>query len=119
MLKKTLLIGLLAAWIGVGAVAAYADDLTGVWSCNDGGSYYVRQLGDDVWWYGEASPDSPGWSNVANGRLHGSMLRLKWADVPKGGAMGSGTLHLEVLDDGRMVAVKKIGGFGGSEWTRY
>lgn len=50
--------------------------------------------------------------------VHGSMRRLKWADVPKGGAMGSGTLHLDVLDDGRMIAVKKTGGFGGSEWTR-
>jgi hypothetical protein len=33
--------------------------------------------------------------------------------------MGSGTLHLEILEDGRIVAVKKTGGFGGSEWTRY
>jgi hypothetical protein len=118
MLKKTLLIGLLAACIGVGAVAAYAGDLTGVWSCNDGGSYYVRQLGDEVWWYGEASPDSPGWTNVANGKLHGNMLRLRWADVPKGGIMNNGTLILEILGGGRMVAVKKTGGFGGSEWTR-
>jgi hypothetical protein len=75
----------MAACIGIGAVAACADDLTGVWRCNDGGSCYLRQLGDEVWWYGEASPDSPGWSNVANGRLHGNSLRLKWADVPKGG----------------------------------
>lgn len=119
MLKKILLLGLLVACIGVGAFTACADDLTGVWRCNDGGRYYLRQLGDEVWWYGEASPHSPGWTNVANGRLHGNMLRLRWADVPKGGIMNSGMLLLEVWGDGKMVAVKKTGGFGGSEWTRH
>ena len=27
-------------------------DLTGVWSCDDGGLYYIRQVGDTVVWAG-------------------------------------------------------------------
>lgn len=37
---------------------AFAD-LTGKWSCNDGGNYYMRQLGKEVFWFGERSPTAP------------------------------------------------------------
>jgi len=37
---------------------AFAD-LTGKWSCNDGGNYYLRQLGKEVFWFGERSPTAP------------------------------------------------------------
>lgn len=32
------------------------EDLTGVWSCDDGGTYFIRQVGNIVWWYGESIP---------------------------------------------------------------
>jgi len=38
-------------------------DLTGKWSCNDGGTYYMRQLGKEVFWMGERAPTNPSWSN--------------------------------------------------------
>jgi hypothetical protein len=28
-------------------------DFTGVWSCDDGGTYYIEQIDNVIWWYGE------------------------------------------------------------------
>ena len=95
-----------------------AIDLTGVWGCDDGGAYYIRQLGNTVWWFGEQDPANPGWSNVAKGTISGSKITLTWADVPKGGAMGSGNLILQITSEDQLQAIQKTGGFGGSTWTR-
>jgi hypothetical protein len=93
-------------------------DLTGAWNCDSGGKFYIRQVGNNVWWYGENAPTSPAWSNVAHGVLVGNELRLEWADVPKGRNMFSGNLVLKVESNSRMVAISKTGGFGGSVWSR-
>lgn len=95
-----------------------ALNIHGVWNCNDGGKYYIRQIGSKIWWFGESSPTNPGWSNVAYGTLNGNELRLEWADVPKGSIMGMGTLILQVISNNRIEARQKTGGFGGSIWTR-
>ena len=96
---------------------AFAD-LTGRWSCNDGGTYYIRQIGRDVYWFGELSPTSPTWSNVAVGQIIGNQINLRWADVPKGTIMQSGNLILRLETPNRAAATYKTGGFGGSVWTR-
>lgn len=93
-------------------------NLNGAWNCNDGGRYYIRQLGNRVWWYGEQSPTGPAWSNVATGTLNGNNLNLEWSDVPKGRILQSGTLHLRVENNNRISTINKTGGFGGSLWTR-
>ena len=38
------------------AVAVY--NLTGLWNADDGGLYYIRQVGDQVWWAGFTSTNS-------------------------------------------------------------
>lgn len=93
-------------------------DLTGVWSCNDGGLYYIRQLGSQILWYGEQSTTNPGFSNVAKGDISDNGIILEWADVPKGRTMNSGMLTLNTASNGQLVASDKTGGFGGSTWTR-
>ncbi len=95
-----------------------AMDLTGVWTCDDGGSYYLRQFGNEIWWYGEQSPTNPAWSNIAHGTTVGNTITLNWTDVPKGRNMNHGQMLLEVTGDGKIVAKTKTGGFGGSVWTR-
>lgn len=93
-------------------------NLSGVWRGDDGGYYYLRQIGNRLWWFGESSPYSPAWSNVAHGVIHGTEVQLQWTDVPKGHIMNSGMLILEVLSNTKIVARHKTGGFGGSVWTR-
>lgn len=94
-------------------------DLTGRWSGNDGGSYYLRQTGNRVHWYGEAADAKPAWSNVFSGRIDGTRIKGNWADVPKGRTTGAGELELMFEKDGNELrVVSKTGGFAGSRWTR-
>jgi len=110
--------GALALLITLGPAVA-AEDLTGHWDADDGGRYYLRQIGDRVVWYGEQSSTNPAWANVFEGRVTDGVVRGKWVDVPKGRAGGHGRLRLDVRRRGNvLVAVDKTGGFGGSRWTR-
>lgn len=94
-------------------------DLTGVWECDDGGIYYIRQLDNKIWWYGENNSNNPYFSNVAAGTISGHTISLEWADVPKGATMNSGTLVLIVSKFyDKISAIKKTEEFGGSLWTR-
>jgi hypothetical protein len=95
-----------------------AADLTGAWICNDGGTYYLRQIGSSLVWYGESDPNNPSWSNVARGTISGNTINLVWTDVPKGHAMSNGMLKLNIVSDNELQAISKTGGFAGSEWTR-
>jgi hypothetical protein len=99
---------------------APAINLTGKWKANDGGTYYLRQVGNQVWWYGEYTPTSPPWSNVYRGTIvNGTEIWGSWADVPKGYILGSGDMKLRIESKNRIVAISKTGsGFGGSIWTR-
>jgi hypothetical protein len=101
-----------------GPFAPASADLTGVWNCDDGGKYYLRQLTNMIWWYGEANPTSPRWSNVMKGAIEGNTINGNWADVPKGSVMSSGIMVLSIESNNRLRASKKTGGFGGSVWTR-
>jgi len=103
-------------------------DLTGAWAGDDGGIYYLRQLGSVVWWNGmsgrDGSPSDLGrdWNNVGRGEIKGLVLDVEWADVPRGQILGNGTLSLKVEDDGtgnaQIVKVAETGtGFGNSVWT--
>jgi len=92
-------------------------DLTGRWSADDGGTYYLRQVGDILYWFGENSY----WANVFYGRIEGNRIRGSWADVPKAGksVQGKGNLSLIINPDSNAFeATEKSGGFGGSKWTR-
>jgi hypothetical protein len=104
-------------------------DLTGAWRGDDGGIYYLRQLGNDLWWSGMSgrvgSPSDLGrdWNNVAKGTINADLtIDLDWADVPRGGILGHGTLHWKIIDDGTgNIVLKKMAetgtGFGGSRFT--
>jgi hypothetical protein len=94
-------------------------DLSGVWNGNDGGTYYLNQVGERLFWYGESGARNPNWSNVFVGRVNADRVRGEWADVPKGRARNEGRLVLRVEAGGAvLVAIDKSGGFGGSRWVR-
>ena len=115
-------IATLAFLILVQIVSAASDqtghDLTGVWKCDDGGTYYLSQTNNVLCWYGEKDPISPAFSNVAQGTIDGSIINLQWADVPKGTTLNSGILTLNIVSNDELQATKKTGNFGGSLWTR-
>ncbi len=96
------------------------NDLTARWYGNDGGYYYMRQLGNTVVWFGERHFTSgrPSWSNVAVGTRTGNTIWLSWADVPKGNISNSGVLGLKVSSSNKITRTYSSGSFGGSNWTR-
>ena len=96
------------------------NNLNGKWRGNDNGVYYIRQIGNNVIWFGEQNFSSgvPSWSNVAIGTRSGSTVTLNWIDVPKGNSGGNGTLTLFVRNKNEIVRSSVTGGFGGSSWKR-
>jgi hypothetical protein len=96
--------------------ATPASNLSGVYKCNDGGTYYVRQNGNNLWWYGE-SGDGVGWANVFKGTIRGDEIRGSWVDVPKANSKGGGIMILRA-SGGKLISTHRTGGFSGSEWTR-
>jgi hypothetical protein len=104
-----------------------SGDLTGVWQCDDGGLYYIRQGTDgSVTWAGvQDSGFHKGmeFTNVFSGSLTdgGSFVRGEWADVPRGATAGSGIILLGIWDDASGLRLEQVpeettGGFGGSKW---
>ncbi len=103
-------------------------DLTGAWAGDDGGIYYLRQLGSVVWWNGMSGRDrSPlelgrDWTNVARGVINGLQIDVETSDVPRGGFLFNSTLVLKIQDDGagniQIVKTREVeGGFGNNVWT--
>lgn len=104
-------------------------ELTGAWAGNDTGTYYIRQVGDCVWWFGtevrdvELGPTGQrGFANVASGRIVGTQLDLEWADVPLGDTVNGGGLTF-IYDEEReeLTLAEQRGGrlpFGGTVLTR-
>lgn len=93
-------------------------DLTGTWSCDDGGYYYIKQQGHIIWWSGESYGEQDEWYNVARGILSNCVLTLEYSDVPESSAEGFGTLVLEVLSSDEMIAREKPESYSGSYWWR-
>ena len=104
-------------------------DLTGAWAGDDGGIYYVRQLDSVIWWNGMSSrdeePDLLGreWNNVGRGEIGEDLtIASEWADVPRGGAEGGGTVDFKIgADSEGNLEITKTGGTGSGRgdtvWT--
>ena len=82
--------------------------LTGAWQGDDDGVYYIRHVGDCVWWFGTEIPaiepgvtGQRGFANVATGRVNGTEIQVEWADLPIGDVLGGGglTLVYDPVDD--------------------
>jgi hypothetical protein len=110
-------------------------DLTGAWLGNDDGIYYMRQVGNALWWSGM---HLRGTDEATLGRLftivfHGTINRSNMTisgdhiDVPRGENSGGSTLVFEIVDDGGTViqlveeraldGVVMLGNFGATTLT--
>jgi len=108
---------------------ADVGDLTGAWAGDDTGVYYIRQVGDCVWWFGTELRDikrgvtgQRGFANVAAGRVDGNEIVVEWADVPMGNISNGGGLTL-VYDEAadRLVITERRGDgqqFGATAFVR-
>jgi hypothetical protein len=120
---KLLLVTVLPVLIMFGLVSAVkyavaAPDLTGIYKANDGGTYYVRQLGNTVFWLGMSSDDGGTWTNVFKGIITGNKINGNWADVPRGQVHSGGVMNLLILSPNSFKVLSQTGGFGGSLWNR-
>lgn len=82
--------------------------MTGIWLGDDGGTYYLRQIGNVVWWIGlSGGIDGRTYSNVFRGTMTTqsidneriNVINGEYVDVlrgKKGEAMHSGKLLLHV-----------------------
>ncbi len=77
------------------ALCLAAKDMNGVWKADDGGTYYVRQIRNDVWWVGMSPDDGKSWTNVFKGVRNGNKVTGTWGDVP-GRNRNAGALNLEI-----------------------
>ena len=79
--------------------SSYNINLTGIWKGDDGGTYYIRNIGDDVWWLGISNrDDGKTFSNVLRGYIHENNKTItgEWTDIPRGANKYYGTLTLSV-----------------------
>jgi microsomal dipeptidase-like Zn-dependent dipeptidase len=94
------------------ATAAPAvKELSGYYEADDGGAYYIRQIGTKFYWFGE-DPDGS-YANVLLGTVNGNKITARWWDVPKGKAKGLGEIVLEIRDGGlTLVKLSSTAPFG-------
>lgn len=111
-------------WDGSSAI-----DLTGTWAGDDQGVYYLRQIGDQVWWLGMSglgqafAERGTDWTNVYLGTLSGDTVTGTYADVPQGKILDKGPVVLKLTrtPDGGISLVRTDPvletGFGGRMLT--
>ena len=130
-LTKTFKIKLFRLYAAISVVAmtgcvcsATQIDLSGVWTADDGGTYYVREFQNVVWWLGW-SPTSAhdfhkgtAFSNVFKGAISGNTIAGEWADVPRGQTHGAGSLTVAIVSSTELSRMNFTGGFSGSRWQK-
>ncbi len=110
--------------------SAYNINLTGIWKGDDGGTYYIRSIGDDVWWLGISNrDDGKSFSNVLKGSIYenNKTITAEWSDIPRGANKYYGTLTLSVDSNNILQKINETSYegngnpsccFGASKWER-
>ncbi|MDQ3179323.1 MAG: hypothetical protein M3Q33_02265, partial [Acidobacteriota bacterium] len=78
------------AILGIFAGTASAKEINGYYEGDDGGAYFIRQIGTKIYWFGE--DPKGGYANVLAGTINGSKITARFWDVPKGKAKGAGEI---------------------------
>ena len=102
--------------------SAPPDSLTGCWAASDVGTYYMRQIGSDIYWLGISRDRGRAFANVFFGSIVGaSTIFGDWADVPLGATRGSGALMLEGVNPmANSTSFRRTdgNGFGAALWEK-
>jgi hypothetical protein len=121
-LCATTVLAFLAFSTQADALCVAPKKLSNKYKANDGGTYFVRRVGNTVWWLGRSSDGGQSWTNVFKGTLNGNTFSGEWSDVA-GRNSGHGTLTLQIqgsIETG-VHGFRRIGGtgsgFGGERWS--
>src|SRR5882724_12949714 len=87
-----------ALFLGVCASAVSAKDLNGYYESDDGGSYFIRQIGNKIYWFAEDPHGA--WANLMTGTTDGKQIHGRFWDIPKGKTKGMGEITLTISNDG-------------------
>src|SRR5689334_9951435 len=71
----------------ISAQVTHNINLTGAWGANDGGTYYIRNIGNDVWWLGLSSnDDGKTFATVLKEQINvnNKTITSDWSDIPRG-----------------------------------
>jgi len=99
------------------SAAALAAELNGYYLADDGGAYFIRQIGDKVYWFGE-DPNGT-YANVLMGTITGNKITARYWDVPKGKTQGMGEITLTIEGNGAtLVKVSSTSPFGTKTLTK-
>jgi hypothetical protein len=99
------------------AQCAVPPGLDGLWLGNDHGNYYLRQVGNEVWWVGlDGDTDGAGWTHTFRGLRSGNTINGRWVDVR--GNIGVGQLTLRVQGYRMVSTYSSNHNFGGSSWDK-
>jgi hypothetical protein len=98
-------------------------NLTGAWHCDDIGTYYIREVGNTVWWLGLSADQGRQFANVYQGTISGNQIHGSWVDVPLGinGVLGGGNLTIycpEMASSTEVVRLSIPSLFTGATWTK-
>jgi hypothetical protein len=99
-----------------------SSDITGIWFADEGGIYFIRQLGSRIWWSGQGGEPGRGllnFSNVFAGERNGDQISGAWADVPQGQTSNGGTLQVKVTERYGGPILQKVnqtGNFSANVW---
>jgi microsomal dipeptidase-like Zn-dependent dipeptidase len=102
--------------LGICASATSAKMLNGYYEADNGGAYFVRQIGNDVYWFGE-DPNGA-WANVLIGTISGNKITARFWDVPKGRTQSLGDLILQIQNDDSLVKLSSSTPFGTKSWKK-
>jgi hypothetical protein len=87
---------------------------TGMYTCDDGGIYYITVINNEMWCYGTTYDNTRG--NVIHGYISGDEIRATWADVPCCYSKNFGTVNLRIDDSEDFSIENQTGGFTGNVW---
>jgi hypothetical protein len=97
--------------------APVTDDVSGLWRSEDGARWTLRQVGQEVWGYGESGDGGGIWTIVLHGRLLGNDVVATWAAL-RGDHPAAGELVLRIEAPDRLRTLRSTGGFTSTGWHR-
>lgn len=99
---------------GSGQPAPASINLSGSWRGNDGGTYVIRQTGNNLSWQGAGG----NFRNTFNGQIRGNMITGYWQDTADSQTQNAGRLTLRIDNNNQLTRYSHTGAFTGSLWQR-